>query len=382
MNSASFQSIETQPSSGAFIGLPTDIARVRTYFVMASRLAPHRHGVPGCFLTGPPGCGKARLVQSVALEMGVPVVELDPVDYLPALGGAVPRRMEDAVAEFCNQLPAVPQNQWLGVILLRNIDRLARAGDVGSLLQANLASLIRRRSFTSYHSGQLVTLNPSSQISFILTSSLPELQPTRGLGFAESAQGASELLTIESAPTEAQLVNYGFAPTLLDAFSVRHHLPRLSEDQLTLLLTRSDSELTMPITLASEALGIRFDFSGEAISSMSQEAYARGRNGHSVNSLLYELLPIIVQARDDHGFSPQKTCLARIESYHATPSGPVITARFESMPARRRSEISGLAGKPVLHPGAVTLRRAKRGAASPTEARMARESDIKPWISQ
>ncbi len=359
-------------NSPVFAG-PTDIYQnVRAWLSIAARGPLLQMATPGFLVTGPPGCGKATVVHAAAAEHGVPVVELDPLDYLPALGGAVPRRIEDAVSEFCSHLEFMATDRWYGIILMRGIDRLARAGEVGSLLQANLASLMRRTSCRTYFHGQMVEVNPATQISFVLTSSLPEFSPARDLGFHDLGHAVAVTANPSQAPDDDALHSYGFSRTLLDACKLKFHLP--THDHQTLRdVMRGSGFVARAIRFSEDCLRIRLDFTECALHEMAAHALRLGRNAHSLESVVYGVIEHVnverekaapnseVRVKVDRG-TVQGGSLAGITPCKLPPAPPI-----------------GPAGSPTKSPG-VTFRRCGRGAGSSSETRIANARDLARWM--
>lgn len=358
-----------------FIGTPLTAHNLRTF------LSIIRHGpvlgspTPGLFITGPAGTGKATLLQSAVTEWGVPVVELDPLDYLPALGGAVPRRMEDAVTEFCSQVTEVSPDRWLGIILLRNIDRLARAGEVGTLLQANLASLVKRRSLSVPHHGRMIPVNPATQITFALTSSLPDLQPGRLMGFG-SDPGASCKPGPDIGTGDTELRNYGFSASLLDAFKLRLHLPPLDVDALREIL-RLPGNGAMIKRFAKDCLDIALEFSPCAEAAIARRAVDFGRNGHSLETIHYEILRNISEHRQTVFPDRAVRIVVRRETVESG-AAPEMKATGHLKPGILQGNVPA---ESAANAGQPFLRRPGRGSGSPADVRLATRSDLNRWLS-
>ncbi len=353
-----------------FAGPSEAYQMVRTFLNIAQRSPQIGHPSPSFFTTGPAGCGKAALFHVLAAELGVPVVELDPLDYLPALGGAVPRRIDDAVSEFCGELQEIDPKRWLGIILMRGIDRLARAGEVGALLQANLASLLRRESFRTFHQGQMVEVNPASQITFVFTSSLPDFTTNRQMGFM--GQDGPQTISIgHEKPTDEALVTYGFTHTFLDAVKLKIHLPALTRETLGEVM-RGPDFATRAIRFAQTALGIKLEFTPCALEEIASQALDLGRNAHSLENVTYQIIQNVALQRQQTfpGIDTKITVNA------ATVKGGAAAA-IEPCHIPPLPELSRSTSTPV--PSTRTLRRTARGAGSSPETRLANANDLKRW---
>jgi len=343
---------------------------VRTFLSIAERSSQLGHPTPSFLATGPAGCGKAALFHIAAAEFGVPVVELDPLDYLPALGGAVPRRIDDAVSEFCGELQEIDPKRWLGIILMRGIERLARAGEVGALLQANLASLIRRESFRTFHHGQMVDVNPASQITFVFTSSLPDFTTSRQMGFNGDVVPRTISLGNEK-PTDESLSAYGFTHTFLDAVKLKIHLPALTRETLGEVM-RGPDFAARAMRFAETCLGIKLEFTQCALDEIANQALSLGRNAHSMESVIYDII--------------RNVAFQREQCYSNT--GVKITVNADTVRGGSAAAIEQCSITPSTVPatnlttktaGTRTIRRTARGPGSSPETRLANAADLRRW---
>jgi len=364
------QQTTPNPPVRKFAGPREAYQMVRTFLTIAQRSPQIGHPSPSFLATGPAGCGKAALFHVVAAELGVPVVELDPLDYLPALGGAVPRRIDDAVSEFCGELPDLDPKRWLGIILMRGIERLARAGEVGALLQANLASLIRRENFRTFHNGQMVEVNPASQITFVFTSSLPDFTTSRHMGF--NGHDSQQTISIgNEKPTDEALAGYGFTHTFLDAVKLKIHLPALTRETLGEVM-RGPDFAARAMRFAETALGIKLDFTRCALDEIASQALALGRNSHSLETVIYRIIENVAIQKELHFADIDTKITVDAATVKGGPAAAIVSCRIPPPPELSHGTSTSVASSR-------TLRRTARGSGSSPETRLANASDLKRW---
>jgi hypothetical protein len=375
MNAHITSAPDVRPPPADFAG-PSEILRIiRTWLSIAAHGPDIRMPTPNFLITGPAGCGKSFAFRLAAEEFGVPVVELDPLDYLPALGGAVPRRVEEAISEFCMALGKPIGRGWLGIILMRGIDRLARAGEVGQLLQANLASLMRRSHCRVHLGGRMLDLDPSTQITFVLTSSLPGFRVAGKLGFT----GGEAACTVDgsASPEPSALHAYGFSNTLLDECKLHVHLPSMDRKSLGIVLAGKDFT-SRALRFCESCLGIRLVLNPSARSAIVDQALALGRNAHSLESVIFSVIDHVCAARErDYPGQPVSVTVDR-----STVSGgpPIHVEPWDCVPAPIDGHFpSALAGAPLTLPTILT--RPGRSIGSPGEIRLANTADLARWTA-
>ncbi len=378
------------------VGHHRQAEEIYTFLHMAKVGCTQQLSVPGLLVTGPPGTGKMTLLKKATEVLGGHFLELDPLDYMPSFSGSVPKRVEDAVAEFCNQLTSLNSTQWLGVIAFRGIDRLAQAGEAGRLLQTSLASLSRRNVMSVAWRGKLVPISPLCQVSFAATSSLPDIKSGRPMGFQLSNEpGTPQPVELPSneipPPTRADLLRYGYNNNLLDAFKIPIHLQNLSAEELTAMAQLPGSPMKA-VQLARITFKMLLHFEPAALLAMGAKAASLGRNAHSLEEISLEMLRLAAFYRKNvaPAAEPVVHVITAATVLHGTqPITKPLSAVPEVQPieenppeADEESESSGSDGLHVpsseLAPG-IYVHRPPRGSSQQMEAHLARIEDLARW---
>lgn len=362
-------------TSADFAGPPEILRTIRTWLSIAAHGPQIGISTPNFLVTGPAGCGKSFAFQLAAEEFGVPVVELDPLDYLPALGGAVPRRVEDAVSDFCMQMGKPVGRGWLGIILMRGIDRLACAGEVGQLLQANLASLMRRSHCRVHLGGKMMDLNPSSQITFVLTSSLPGFRVAGKLGFSG---GEAACTTAGNEPPGASTLHaYGFSNALLDECKIRVHLPAMDHEALGIVLA-GQRFTSRALRFCENCLGIRLILTACARTALVEQALALGRNAHSLESVMFSVIDHVCAARERD--LPGQPVSVTVDRTTVSGGPPSLIEPWEGVPELLQGSLPSVRSDERRTLPTI-LARPGRSAGVPGEIRLANSADLARWTS-
>jgi len=237
-------------------------------------------------ILGPTGVGKTHLIRSAADLIGVPFVKADATKFSET--GYVGGDVDDLVRDLVRRAGGDVGRASHGIIYLDEVDKLATRADggrdvSGRGVQTNLLKLME--------DGDVPLISPNdvnAQMQAAISTARgqspggPDTIPTRDILFIASGafSGMEKLIGARlghhcksvAAATTADLIAFGLEPEFIGRLPVRVACHALDEDDLFLVLQKSESSLIRQYERAFGAYGIALRFRDDALREIARMA--------------------------------------------------------------------------------------------------------------
>lgn len=254
---------------------------------LEGREAPH-YQKQNVLILGPTGVGKTHLIRSAADLIGVPFIKADATKFSET--GYVGGDVDDLVRDLIRRAGGDVLRASHGIVYLDEVDKLASPPDASSRdvsgrgVQTNLLKIME--------DGDVPVLSPNDvtgQLQSAMaaargnTAGMPDTISTRHILFIASGAfsgldasirerlGNPRLSTAKSLAslTTADLVRHGLEPEFVGRLPVRVAVEALDEDDLFLVLSRSESSLIHQYERSFSAYGIKVRFREDALRALA-----------------------------------------------------------------------------------------------------------------
>jgi ATP-dependent Clp protease ATP-binding subunit ClpX len=254
---------------------------------LEGREAPH-YQKQNVLILGPTGVGKTHLIRSAAELIGVPFIKADATKFSET--GYVGGDVDDLVRDLIRRAGGDVLRASHGIVYLDEVDKLASSPDASSRdvsgrgVQTNLLKIME--------DGDVPVLSPNDvtgQLQSAMAAArgnaagMPDTISTRHILFIASGAfsgldaairtrlGTPRLSQTKSlgALTTADLVRYGLEPEFVGRLPVRVAVEALDEEDLFLVLSRSESSLIHQYERSFSAYGIKVRFRDDALRALA-----------------------------------------------------------------------------------------------------------------
>lgn len=260
-------------------------------------------GKNNLLLIGPSGCGKTFLVQTMAKIIGLPLYIGDATTLTEA--GYVGQDVESILKGLLNAAGGNPNYARKGIIYLDEIDKIAErlspstGRDVGGGgVQEALLKMIEGKICTFPTSnGAHVTID-TSEILFIFGGAFSDLtrfctiekKNTIGFHTEPSVIKEVEYGEVLSSIDQRDFIRYGLKAEFIGRIPIIIKLPKLTEQELALILTDVKNSVISMVKEIFAADNIRIKIPKETIEKIAQEAYKNGSGARGLRTIVEDSL--------------------------------------------------------------------------------------------
>jgi ATP-dependent Clp protease ATP-binding subunit ClpX len=255
-------------------------------------------------LIGPTGSGKTHIARNLAEVLGMPFTVADATEYTEA--GYYGKDVEVMVSELLFRANHSVEDAQRGIIFVDEVDKIARrshgarsgAGsrDIGGegVQQALLKMLEGREIYVPLNLTQAWNKNDfvpvdTTDILFICAGTFSDLQENgdegRPLGFnAEGSSGRRGPITLK------QLIDYGMLAEFVGRLPVVVHLDKLSEPDLTRILTEPPDAITREYRELMQLDEVALEFTRPALREIARYAADRGLGARGLRAVVEHVM--------------------------------------------------------------------------------------------